>query len=54
MDKVIHLKEKFYMVSEAQRAREEMHSIVSMIDNCFNKTRKVIHQTNLQGKCEYL
>jgi hypothetical protein len=54
MDKAIHLREKLYMVSEAQRARKEMHSIVAMIDNCIDKTKKVIHQTKLRGKCEYL
>jgi len=54
MDKAIHLKEKFYMVSEAQRAKKEMHSIVAMIDNCIDKAKKVIHQTKLRGKCEYL
>jgi hypothetical protein len=54
MDKAIHLKEKFYMVSEAQRARKEMHNIKSMIDKCIDKTKKVIHQTKLRGKCEYL
>jgi hypothetical protein len=54
MDKAIHLKEKFYMVSEAQRARKEMYNIKSMIDKCIDKTKKVIHQTKLRGKCEYL
>jgi len=54
MDKAIHLKEKFYMVSEDQRARKEMRSIVAMIDNCIDKAKKVIHQTKLRGKCEYL
>jgi hypothetical protein len=54
IDKAIHLKEKFYMVSEAQRARKEMHNIKSMIDNCIDKTKKIIHQTKLRGKCEYL
>jgi len=54
MDKAIHLKEKLYMVSEAQRARKEMRSIVAMIDNCIDKTKKVIHQTKLRGKCEYI
>jgi hypothetical protein len=54
MDKAMHLKEKFYMVSEAQRARKEMHNILSMIDNCIEKTKKAIHQTKLRGKCEYL
>jgi hypothetical protein len=54
MDKAMHLKEKFYMVSEAQRARKEMHNILSMIDNCIDKTKKVIYQTKLRGKCEYL
>ncbi|MEM0004613.1 MAG: hypothetical protein QXN97_04710 [Desulfurococcaceae archaeon] len=54
MDKAIHLKEKFYMVSEAQRARKEMHSIVAMIDNCIDKAKKVIHQTKLRGRCEYI
>ena len=54
MDKAMHLKEKFYMVSEAQRARKEMRNILSMIDNCIDKAKKVIHQTKLRGKCEYL
>jgi hypothetical protein len=54
MDKAMHLKEKFYMVSEAQRARKEMRSIVAMINNCIDKTKKVIHQTKLRGKCEYI
>jgi hypothetical protein len=40
MDKAIHLKEKLYMVSEAQRARKEMHSIVAMIDNVSTRRRK--------------
>jgi hypothetical protein len=54
MDKAIHLKEKFYMVSEAQRAREIMHNIKITINNCISKTKKVIYQTKLRGKCEYL
>jgi hypothetical protein len=54
MNKAIHLKEKLYMVSEAQRARKEMHNIKSMIDNCIDRTKKVIYQTKLRGKCEYL
>jgi hypothetical protein len=54
MNKAIHLKEKLYMVSEAQRARKEMHNIKSMIDNCIEKTKKAIHQTKLRGKCEYI
>jgi hypothetical protein len=54
MNKAMYLKEKFYMVSEAQRARKEMCSIVAMIDNCIDKTKKVIRQTKLRGKCEYL
>jgi hypothetical protein len=54
MNKAMHLKEKFYMVSEAQRARKEMRSIVAMIDNCIDKTKKIIRQTKLRGKCEYL
>jgi hypothetical protein len=54
MNKAIHLKEKLYMVSEAQRARKEMHNIKSMIDNCIDRTKKIIYQTKLRGKCEYL
>ncbi|NAZ12342.1 MAG: hypothetical protein GU361_06460 [Desulfurococcales archaeon] len=54
MDKAIRLKEKFYMIPEAQRAREEMHSIIAMIDNCIDKTKKASHQTKLHGKCGYL
>jgi hypothetical protein len=54
MDKAIRLKEKFYMATEAQRARKEMHNIKSMIDNCIDRTKKVIYQTKLRGKCEYL
>jgi len=54
MDKAMRLKEKFYMVSEAQRARKEMHNIKSMIDNCIDKTKEAIYQTKLREKCEYL
>jgi hypothetical protein len=54
MNKAIYLKEKFYMVSEAQRVRKEMHNILPMIDNCIDKTKKAIHQTKLRGKREYL
>ena len=54
MDKAMRLKEKLYIVSEAQRARKEMRSIVAMIDSCIDKAKKVIHQTKLRGKCEYL
>jgi hypothetical protein len=54
MDKAIRLKEKFYIVSEAQRAREEMHTITPMIDNCMDKIKKAIHQTKLHGKCGYV
>jgi len=54
MDKAIHLKEKFYMIPEAQRAREEMRSIALMIDKCIDKTKKAFHQTKLHGKCDYL
>jgi len=27
---------------------------IAMIDNCIDKTKKVIHQTKLRGKCEYI
>jgi hypothetical protein len=54
MDKAIHLREKFYMVSEAQKAREMMHNIITTIDNCITEIKEVIYQTKLQGKCKYL
>jgi hypothetical protein len=54
MDKAIRLKEKLYMATEAQRARKEMHNIKSMIDNCIDRTKKVIYQTKLRGRCEYI
>jgi uncharacterized membrane-anchored protein YhcB (DUF1043 family) len=40
MDKAIHLKEKLYMVSEAQRARKEMRNILSVIDTVSTGRRK--------------
>jgi len=54
INKAIRLKEKFYMIPEAQRAREEMRSIALMIDECMDKIKKAIHQTKLHGKCDYL
>jgi hypothetical protein len=54
MNKAIHLKEKFYMATEAQNAREIMHNIMITIDNCITKTREVIYRTKLRGKCKYL
>jgi hypothetical protein len=54
MNKAMHLREKFYMVSEAQRAREMMHNIIITIDNWITEIKDVIYQTKLQGKCKYL
>jgi hypothetical protein len=54
MNKAMHLREKLYMVSEAQRAREMMHNIITTIDNRITEIKDVIYQTKLLGKCKYL
>jgi len=54
MDKAIYLKEKLYMVSEAQRARKEMRNILLVIDNCIDKSKKVLHQIKATRKMRIL
>jgi len=54
MNKAIHLKEKFYMATEAQNAREAMHNIIITIDNCITKIKEVIYQTKLAREVQIL
>jgi hypothetical protein len=54
MNKAIRLKEKFYMATEAQNARETVHNIMITIDNCITKMREAIYQTKLRGRCKCL
>jgi hypothetical protein len=45
---------KFYNSVEAQKLRNITQNMVTAIDECIVKTRKIILETKLKGKCKYL
>jgi hypothetical protein len=54
LDKVKHLQNKFYNTVEAQKLRDIINEMKATIDECINKTKKIMLETKLKGKCKYL
>ncbi|MCQ5340607.1 MAG: hypothetical protein NO483_02720 [Candidatus Methanomethylicia archaeon] len=54
LDKLIHLQNKFYNANEAQKLRNTIDYITSMIDECINSIEEISLEAKLKGKCRYI
>jgi hypothetical protein len=54
LDKVKHLQNKFYNTTEAQKLRDIINEMRTIIDECIDETKKIMLETKLKGKCKYL
>jgi ribosome-associated translation inhibitor RaiA len=54
LDKIKNLQNKFYNSVEAQKVRDIIQNVTTMIDRCINRIERTILKAKLKGKCEYL
>lgn len=54
LDKIKNLQNKFYNSVEAQKVRDIIQNVTTMIDRGINRIERTILKTKLKGKCDYL
>jgi hypothetical protein len=54
LDEVRCLQDKFYNSVEARKLRDIIYDMMTAIDECTIKARKIILEAKLRGKCKYL
>jgi hypothetical protein len=54
LDEIKNLRNKFYNSVEAQKVRDIIQNVTTMIDRGINKIERIILKAKLKGKCEYL